>query len=211
MYLKQLFLILLFCTSANLANSKCLTYPDQNPQCRYPLGDVWCAKNSKNPYAFSDQCLSKVIAGHTINRDDSIYWNVVENLSCQRDPDATYLLYYLEQREIIDPSKAIKWDSMSCFPTSKLTIDGLSVKYVCASTESAATRELFPQFYWRGPGTSPGVIMSLLSDASPSEIETWWEKIDVVGSPNIELSKDNDIIGIEAVSEIRCTNWIARN
>ncbi len=43
-----------------VASAKCLPNKDKSPECRYEKGDSWCAQNdNKNPYAYSDSCLSK--------------------------------------------------------------------------------------------------------------------------------------------------------
>lgn len=61
---KNVFLGSIVCCSVfftDFAFAKCLSNPNQFPECRYPEGDSWCAERSREtPYAYTDKCLEQL-------------------------------------------------------------------------------------------------------------------------------------------------------
>ncbi|NBJ13678.1 hypothetical protein [Microvirga arsenatis] len=96
------------------------------------------------------------------------------------------------------------YDSLSCWKLTKpLQVKGLPVVGVCAYEEDDLIKAQHPGYYWRGPGTSPGVQLMLLTSARPEAAKAWWKKVGYSESgPKIEASSDQ-----EGVTEIRCSDY----
>jgi hypothetical protein len=68
---------------------------------------------------------------------------------------------------------------------------------VCAYEEDELIRALHPGYYWRGPGTSPGVQLSLISSWPVEKVKTWAKSaLAPTGKYRIEAS-DGVIKGTE--------------
>jgi hypothetical protein len=96
---------------------------------------------------------------------------------CQAAPDPTPTLLYLSRNRHIDAKKGQRTDSETCwaiYPTLK--IDGIGFSHVCASAEDPLLIELFPLLYHRGPGTSPGTGLRLVTDDDEKAVDDWLER-----------------------------------
>lgn len=100
--------------------------------------------------------------------------HVLAQLACQKVPDATYALIALERGGRIQSATATLMDSATCWPIGPaLDLAGISFSEICASAEDALLIELFPDFYYRGPGTSPGISLALVTEASVADATEW--------------------------------------
>jgi len=96
---------------------------------------------------------------------------------CQSPPEPTPTLLYLSRNRHIDAKKGQRTDGETCWTIyPPLEIDGISFTHVCASSEDPLLVELFPLLYYRGPGTSPGTGLRLVTNDDESAVDNWIER-----------------------------------
>jgi hypothetical protein len=113
---------------------------------------------------------------------------------CQSAPDPTPTLLYLSRNRRLDAKKGRRTDGETCWTIyPPLKIDGISFTHICASTEDPLLIELFPLLYYRGPGTSPGTGMRLVTEADESAVDDWLERtkvrLNVTGETEIDIGE----------------------
>jgi hypothetical protein len=134
--------------------------------------------------------------------------HVIEQLACLRRPTPTPTITHLVRSKLIDLKSQQGYDSISCWKLSKpLRLKGLSITAVCAYEDDDLIKQQHPGYYWRGPGTSPGVQLTLITPASPNAARQWWAKAgDLYSkSPKFEASAFYD-----GLTEISCNEWQVR-
>ncbi len=101
--------------------------------------------------------------------------HITRELSCWRKPpNPTPTLVALVQSKLIRPSEQKGYDSISCWSLKgRFSVSGMPVGGVCAYEEDELIRALHPGYYWRGPGTSPGVQLSLISSWPVEKVKAW--------------------------------------
>lgn len=101
---------------------------------------------------------------------------LIDQLTCLRQPDPTPVLYSLKSSGRIGESVA-RGDSISCWELSPpIELEGIQFTHICAAHDEPFVIDTFPEFYWRGPGTSSGVRISLLTKASQQVLQPWREE-----------------------------------
>jgi hypothetical protein len=116
--------------------------------------------------------------------DDSVVVDfVLEQLACKKDPDALPAITYLAKRRMIDLKDNVGGDSVSCYALRKpLDLGGLEVTGVCGATEEAIKHVLWPDVFYRGPGTSPGTLLSVSTPAPASKVAAWAASEDIAAA-----------------------------
>ena len=100
--------------------------------------------------------------------------HILAQLACQKAPDATFALIALERAGRIESTTATLMDSATCWLIGpSLDLAGISFSHICASAEDPLLIELFPDYYYRGPGTSPGISLALVTQASMTDATEW--------------------------------------
>lgn len=100
--------------------------------------------------------------------------HVLAQLACQKAPDATYALITLERGGRIESATATLSDGATCWSIRpEIDLAGIGFSDICASAEDPLLIELFPDFYYRGPGTSPGISLALVTQASVADATEW--------------------------------------
>jgi len=106
--------------------------------------------------------------------DEAFIEHLLNQLSCQNDPDPTATLLYLNREKRISLKDGDMIDSETCWAVKpQLEMRGMRFSHVCGSAEDPLLVDLFPKLYYRGPGTSAGTGLRLLTDAGQSELESW--------------------------------------
>jgi hypothetical protein len=96
---------------------------------------------------------------------------------CQRAPNALPVAAYFAQKKLIKLDRNVGGDSVSCWQLSRsFNLKGLSVIGFCASTEDPLTRALWPDVFYRGPGTSPGILLSVSTELPLAAVQSWAHK-----------------------------------
>jgi hypothetical protein len=127
---------------------------------------------------------------------------------CQSPPDPTPTLLYLSRNRHIDAKKGARTDSETCWTIyPPLAIDGVAFTHICASAEDPLLIELFPLLYYRGPGTSPGTGLRLITDDDETKVDDWLER----AKARLGLGEDTKLdIGeptfVKGKTEISCNS-----
>ena len=94
--------------------------------------------------------------------------------------------------------------SEQCWVVSApIQIEGLSFSHVCALYPDPLHIKAFPKFYWRGPGTSPGIGVRLGTGASQTVLASWATKF--LGDDN--GARVQEAFLMENSSEISCNEY----
>jgi len=96
---------------------------------------------------------------------------------CQSPPDPTPALFYLSRNKRIDAKKGQRTGNESCWIIyPPLKIDGIGFTSICASADDPLLAELFPLFYYRGTGASPGTGLRLVTNDEEKAVDDWLER-----------------------------------
>lgn len=110
--------------------------------------------------------------------DDGFTDHAIRQIACAYPPDPTAMLLYLNKAKRIDLKKGERVDSETCWSLRpSLAIEAVSFTHVCASAEDPLLIELFPRLYHRGPGTSAGTGLRLITDAERPALDEWVKRI----------------------------------
>ena len=134
--------------------------------------------------------------------------NILSQLSCSDTPSPLFVFITLEKAGKIKSSEAIMFDSVTCFHINDgIEINGINFSTVCGYEESEQIHRLYPNFFSRGPGTSPGQFISL---GTETDIDTvsWWYVETFEGTKNLSrsLNSKNTISGSD--TEVMCHDWM---
>lgn len=103
--------------------------------------------------------------------------HLLRQIICRSLPDPTATLLYLSRNGRIDAKKGERVDSETCWSIRpSLKIDGITFTHICASAEDPLLIELFPRLYYRGPGTSPGTGLRLVTNEDEAAVDEWIER-----------------------------------
>jgi hypothetical protein len=128
--------------------------------------------------------------------------HLLKQLSCKSDPDPTAILLFLNKTKRISLDKGDKADSETCWSVEPaLTVRGAAFSHVCASAEDALLIYLFPKLYWRGPGTSAGTGVRLVTDMDLDALRGWAKQELGDGPYQVESASSAD-----GASEVSCNN-----
>ncbi|CAM5466401.1 hypothetical protein MAUB1S_07839 [Mycolicibacterium aubagnense] len=138
--------------------------------------------------------------------EDALGQNLVRQLSCLNDPDATVALLHLEKTGRIGDNDGDRNDGETCwFMKPALKIEGVVFTRICATADDDALMvEMFPKFYYRGPGRPNGRLMRLTSKASVPALRSWAKK--VLGNGPYEVGssgREDDEKGISCAASSR--------
>lgn len=133
---------------------------------------------------------------------------ILEQLQCTQLPSPAPVLAGLEQRGLIDLSKNIGFDSLSCFEIKDgLTISGITFSHVCGYEEDDTIKAQYPDMFYRGPGTSPGQTLAFYTYEDEATAEEWLRN-------TARSSIDERIVDSRfpdfANTSVGCTSWIVK-
>lgn len=133
--------------------------------------------------------------------------HILDQLKCMAPPNPTLAFYALSKSKIINLKKNRGVDSVSCFDIrGGLKIGRLKFDFICGYSEDQLDWELFPNFYRRGPGTSPGPSISLGTHASLEKLKEWWRSQGLDGKPVFTKETSHLDYMDQDISEIICSN-----
>ncbi|TNE68230.1 MAG: hypothetical protein EP336_05010 [Rhodobacteraceae bacterium] len=133
---------------------------------------------------------------------------VLEELSCERAPNSLAILRNLSDNGQITPGDNLGYDSLSCWKiVGGLTLAGMPFESLCVYEESPSLQASHPEFYYRGPGTSPGQTLSLGSSESADALSDWY--LEIFGPRNIYTAiAEGEETTLQTLSEVSCTDWM---
>lgn len=134
--------------------------------------------------------------------DTAAAQSIAQQMVCTERPNPTPVLRYFVKRGLIRVKEMVGQDSISCWKLKRaFDLNGLPITGICAYEDDPLVLALDPDFYWRGPGTSPGVRLDVVTDAPRPAIEAWAAKA-YVDPKQIETT---DILNGTAL--ISCSEW----
>ncbi|MGV8988181.1 MAG: hypothetical protein ACOH2H_18070 [Cypionkella sp.] len=138
---------------------------------------------------------------------DQLEQNLVEQLRCSQQPDPLFAFLALEKLGKIKASEMVGIDSMSCFRIDGgVDINGMHFDSICGYDANEQDQKLYPQFLWRGPGTSPSQFISLGSSADFKSVANWY--IDTFQSTRLlsqSIISEHTSFGDK--TEVKCSDW----
>lgn len=148
-------------------------------------------------------CLSAAAATTpAIAGDEAFVDHLMNQLSCRNDPDPTAALLYLNREKRISLKDGDRIDSATCWAIKpQLDVRGMRFAHICGSAEDPLLIDLFPKLYYRGPGTSAGTGLRLVTNASQSALEGWAKQELGDGPYRVE-----DAAFHEGKREVSCNN-----
>jgi|GEM_PF-3723945 len=134
--------------------------------------------------------------------------HLARQIICQSPPDPTPALLYLSRNRHIDAKKGQRADSETCWIIyPPLKIDGIGFTHVCASADDPLLIELFPLLYYRGPGTSPGTGLRLVTNEDEAAVDDWIERakarLGLSGETKLDIGEPTFVKG---KTEISCNS-----
>jgi hypothetical protein len=134
--------------------------------------------------------------------------HVARQIICRSPPDPTPMLFYLSKRKRLDLKKGQRVDSETCWAIRPpVALDGVTFTYVCASSEDPLLIELFPLLYYRGPGTSPGTGIRLVTNDDEAAVDAWIERaksrLGLPGETKLDIGEPTLV---EGKTEISCNS-----
>jgi len=134
--------------------------------------------------------------------------HVARQIICQAPPDPTPALFYLSKRKLIDLKNGKRIDSETCWSIRPpVEMDKVAFTDICASSEDPLLIELFPLLYYRGPGTSPGTGLRLVTKEDESTVDDWIERakarLGISGETKLDIGEPELVSG---KTEISCNS-----
>ncbi|MGQ0566225.1 MAG: hypothetical protein ACT4OK_14315 [Gemmobacter sp.] len=133
---------------------------------------------------------------------------VLEELSCAHSPNPTAILRALIEAQKIDLAENIGYDSMSCWKIKGgIAVAGMTFYSVCAFEEDERVRGYNEDLYYRGPGTSPGQMISFGAAVSGDVLSDWY--VSIFGPTNVNSAiAEGDDTALQEPSEVTCSGWM---
>ncbi|MBW6416712.1 hypothetical protein [Celeribacter sp. PS-C1] len=133
---------------------------------------------------------------------------ILEELSCEVSPMSLEILTELTEAKKIIPEDNIGYDSLSCWTLlGGLNVAGMRFDSICAYEEDPELQRAHPEFYYRGPGTSPGQHLSLGTSVSVTALVDWSRSIFGPGKVSSAISSDGSIL--EGLNDVTCSRFLA--
>jgi hypothetical protein len=134
--------------------------------------------------------------------------HLARQIICQSPPDPTATLLYLSRNKHIDAKKGERADSETCWIIyPPLKIDSIAFTHICASAEDPLLIDLFPLLYYRGPGTSPGTGLRLVTNDAEASVDDWLERakqrLGLRGETKLDIGEPTLVTG---KTEISCNS-----
>lgn len=129
---------------------------------------------------------------------------IVEQLACEAEPDPLPALLALMEEERLDLEDALRADSTTCWAlTPPIEAGEMTFSHICAAAEDPALIEEYPDLFWRGPGTSPGNELTLVTPADEESVQAWAMEAYPDGSPAYNV---NPSYRFEGATELSCNS-----
>ena len=110
---------------------------------------------------------------------------IIDELRCFHEPDVTDALEaLLDEGFLVGDFEG--YDSISCWPLREpIRLHGIDFTRLCASNSDTEIIKAHAEIYWRGPGTSPGTGIALLTTDKNA-----LNALDTFGSDDLAIADD---------------------
>ncbi|RWK37903.1 hypothetical protein [Mesorhizobium sp.] len=127
--------------------------------------------------------------------------HLIHQLTCKHAPDPTATLLYLNKSKRINLDRGEGADSETCWAIRpQLEVKGATFTHICASAEDRLLLDLFPRLYWRGPGTSAGTGLRLVSGEDTATIKDWIKRTITADETKLEVGEPTFVDGRTEIS-----------
>lgn len=97
---------------------------------------------------------------------------------------------------------------MSCWVIEGgVTVAGMDFQTICAFEEDEQIRSANSEFYYRGPGTSPGQMISFGTNVSGDRLSDWYIEVFGPAKASSAISESPDT-PLEERSAVSCERWM---
>lgn len=142
-------------------------------------------------------------------REVSFEDGIVEQLRCDADPTPLPFFAAIDQTGRLETDNQLGYDSVSCYPIAGgITVRGMTFDVICGFEEDQSIAG-WSDYFYRGPGTSPGQSLSLLSLSSEAEMLAWVRDTLKVPDPERRVGERFIPGDDRSGSEVSCSSWIA--
>ncbi|WP_353646238.1 hypothetical protein [Mesorhizobium sp. WSM2239] len=140
-------------------------------------------------------------AAHSQEAQEAFTEHLIHQLACKHAPDPTATLLYLNKSKRINLDRGEGADSETCWAVRPpLEVKGATFTHICASAEDPLLLHLFPRLYWRGPGTSAGTGLRLVSDEETITIKDWIKRTITADETKLEVGEPTFVKGMTEIS-----------
>lgn len=137
---------------------------------------IMAAKTATIPLLIIVLMICGSITSAAQQEDEAFVDHAMRQIACAYPPDPTATLIYLNKAKRI--KKGERADSETCWGLAPpLRIEGVAFTHICASAEDPLLIKLFPRLYNRGPGTSAGTGLRLVTNEGRPAVEGWLKRI----------------------------------
>lgn len=134
-------------------------------------------------------------------------YHIIQQLRCLQPPEPVFTFLALENLGKINRSEMLGYDSISCFRIhGGIEVEGLKFVSVCGYSEDSLVRDLFPDFLWRGPGTSPDQFISFGTKANFKISATWY--LEHLGRRFLNQAIETENTRLGDPTDISCRSWM---
>jgi hypothetical protein len=138
---------------------------------------------------------------------DGIEGEILNQLRCQTPPHPTSIFEKLRELGKISYTENVGFDGMSCFQIAgDLEVAGITFTSICGYEEDEAIHAQYPDLYYRGRGTSPGLRISFGTNVSESALIAWYKAN--LNPALIESGIDSMYTNLDTAFDVGCTEWI---
>ncbi|PWK61345.1 hypothetical protein C7455_10230 [Roseicyclus mahoneyensis] len=129
---------------------------------------------------------------------------LIAELACEAPPDPIFALRRLIENERLVLDEPLLADSSTCWPLDpQIEAGTVGFSHICAASEDPGLIAQYPHLFWRGPGTSPGEELTLVSDDSEKALRDWAMAEFAVGNPAYNIMPSHRF---EGATEISCNS-----
>lgn len=133
---------------------------------------------------------------------------VLDQLLCDELPSPLPILEALAAAGVIDPGSNLGGDSVSCFLISGgIDVAGMRFNSICAHEEREEVRNRRPDLLYRGPGTSPGQLLSFGTSANDQATARWYAG--AIGTRHLSEAIESEYTHVGDRTEVSCSSWFA--
>jgi len=142
------------------------------------------------------------VAANADPLDDLAPDHVIAQMQCAIKPYPVTFAAYLAKRSLIVLKDNIGADSTSCWKLNgTYDLSGLPVSRLCVSEDDPFMVALYPDIFYRGPGTSPGTQLILITSLNEEDAKAW------AAANNIASSAVTPSIYVEGQVDITCNDF----
>lgn len=130
----------------------------------------------------------------------------LDQMRCESQPQPMTFFQALDRAGRLDRESQFGFDSVSCYEINGgIRVAGMLFHAICGFEEDPTTPG-WDDYFYRGPGTSPGQFVSFQSRAPVAEMQAWARA--EIGGPNRDKIVGRPFDADFARSAVECKSWM---